>query len=68
MFTEKGVGKLPLAAWAKEYEQLAAEKKEISKSTMSLMERLRQSDRIRKMAKEVMPKQPQRNRGWEMEH
>ena len=61
-------GKLPLAAWAKEYEKLTAEKNEISKFTMSLMERLRQSDRIRKMAKEVTPKQPQRNRGWEMEH
>ena len=44
------------------------EKNEISKSTMSLSERLRQIDRIRKRVKEVTPKQPQRNRGWEMEH
>jgi len=61
-------GKIPLTAWVKEYEQLTAEKNEISKSTMSLSERLRQIDRIRKRARETMPKQPQRNRGWEMEH
>jgi len=61
-------GKIPLASWIKERDNLLKEKKEISKSTMSLSERLRQIDRIRKMAKEVMPKQPQRNRGWEMEH
>jgi len=61
-------GKIPLAAWVEEYQQLTAEKNEISKSTMSLSERLRQSDRIRKRVKEATPKQPQRNRGWEMEH
>jgi len=61
-------GKIPLAAWVRERDGLLKEKKEISKSTMSLMERLRQSDRIRKMARETMPIQPQRNRGWEMEH
>ena len=61
-------GKIPLAAWVKERDKLIAEKNEISKSTMSLMERLRQSDRIRKMARETVPIQPQRNRGWEMEH
>jgi len=61
-------GKIPLAAWVKERDNLLKEKKEISKSTMSLSERLRQIDRIRKRAKEVTPKQPQRSRGWEMEH
>jgi ATP-dependent exoDNAse (exonuclease V) alpha subunit len=62
-------GKIPVAAWVKEHQQLTAEKKEISKSTMSLSERFRQIDRIRKKAKEVTPKhQPRRDRGWEMEH
>jgi len=61
-------GKIPLAAWIKERDSLMKEKNEISKSTMSLSERLRQIDRIRKGAKEVMPKQPQRNWGWEIEH
>jgi len=62
-------GKIPLAAWIKERDKLMAEKKEISKSTMSLSERLRQIDRIRKRARESMPKQqPRRDNGWEMEH
>ena len=62
-------GKIPLVAWVKERDKLIAEKNEISKSTMSLMERLRQSDRIRKMARETVPiQQPRRDRGWEMEH
>jgi len=61
-------GKIPVAAWVKERDKLIAEKNEISKSTMSLMERLRESDRIRKMARELTPKQPRRDRGWEMEH
>ncbi|MCL2843694.1 MAG: hypothetical protein FWE28_09640 [Oscillospiraceae bacterium] len=56
-------GKIPVAAWVKERDNLLKEKKEISKSTMSLSERLRQIDRIRKMARETLPKQPQRNRG-----
>ena len=60
-------GKIPLAAWVKERDNLLKEKKEISKSTMSLSERLRQIDRIRKRAKETMPQQPRRDRGWEME-
>jgi len=60
-------GKIPLASWVKEYEGLIKEKKEISKSTMSFSEQLKQIDRIRKSAKEVTPKQPQRNRGWDME-
>jgi len=60
-------GTIPLASWIKEYQELTAEKKEISKSTMSLSERLRQIERIRKRAKEDTPKQPQRNRGWDME-
>ncbi|MCL2563839.1 MAG: hypothetical protein FWE08_07380 [Oscillospiraceae bacterium] len=61
-------GKIPLAAWIKERDSLLKEKNEISKSTMSLSERLRQIDCIRKRARESMPKQSQRNRGWEMEH
>jgi len=62
-------GKIPVATWIKEHQQLTAEKKEISKSIMSLAERFRQIDRIRKKAKESMPKhQPQRNRSWGMEH
>jgi len=62
-------GKIPLAAWVKERDGLLKEKNEISKSAMSLTERLRQIDRIRKGAREVMPKQqPRRDRGWEMEH
>jgi len=60
-------GKIPVADWIKERDSLLKEKNEISKSTMSLSERLRQIDRIRKGAKEVMPKQPRRDRGWEME-
>ena len=58
-------GKIPVAAWVKEHERLTTEKNEISKSTMSLSERLRQIDRIRKGAKEVMPKQPHRDRSWD---
>ena len=61
-------GKIHVAAWIRERDNLLKEKKEISKSTMSLAERLRQIDRIRKGAKETQPTQPQRNRGWEMEH
>ena len=60
-------GKIPLASWIKEYGELTKEKNEISKSTMSLSEQLKQVDRIRKMAKENTPKLPQRNRGWDME-
>ena len=60
-------GKIPLASWVREYQELKAEKKEIGKSTISLSEQLKQVDRIRKRAKEVTPKQPQRNRGWDME-
>ena len=60
-------GKIPVAAWVKERDSLLKEKNEISKSTMSLSERLRQIDRIRKGARETMPKQPRRDRGWEME-
>ena len=61
-------GKIPVSAWIKERDNLLKEKNEISKSTMSLSERLRQIDRIRKGAKEVMPEQqPRRDRGWEME-
>jgi len=60
-------GKIPLAAWVKERDGLLKEKNEISKSTMSLKDQLRQVDRIRKSARETMPKQPRRDRGWEME-
>jgi len=62
-------GKIPVGAWTKERDNLLKEKNEISKSTMSLSERLRQIDRIRKKARESMPKQqPRRDRGWDMEH
>ncbi|MCL2842560.1 MAG: hypothetical protein FWE28_03720 [Oscillospiraceae bacterium] len=61
-------GKIPLTSWIKERDGLMKEKNKIRKSTMSLSERLRQIDRIRKRAKETMPKQPQWKRGWEMEH
>jgi len=61
-------GKIPVAAWIKERNNLLKEKNEISKSTMSLSERLRQIDRIRKGARETLPKQqPRRDRGWEIE-
>ena len=60
-------GKIPLASWIKEHGELTRQKNEISKSTMSLSEQLKQVDRIRKKAKEDMPKQPQRNREWDME-
>jgi len=60
-------GKIPIAAWVKERDSLMKAKNEISKSTMSLSERLRQIERIRKKAKANTPKQPQRNRGWDME-
>jgi len=57
-------GKIPVGAWIKERDNLLKEKNEIRKSTMSLSERLRQIDRIRKGAKEVMPEhQPRRDRG-----
>ena len=61
-------GKIPLATWIKERDSLLKEKNEISKSTMSLMERLQQINRIRKGAREDMSQQPRRDRGWEMEH
>jgi len=34
---------------------------------MSLSERLRQIDRIRKRAREVMSEEQQKTRGWELE-
>ncbi|MCL2392953.1 MAG: hypothetical protein FWC66_10190, partial [Oscillospiraceae bacterium] len=59
---------LPIKAWKTERETLIAEKKEISKSYVSMKDELAMIDRIRKSARELMPSQePRRTRDRGME-
>jgi len=59
---------LPIKAWKMEREALLAEKKELSKSYVSMKDELAMIDRIRKSARELMPPQePRRARGRESE-
>ena len=60
-------GKIPVATWTKERGALIAEKNEIGKSVMSTMEQMKQIDRIRKGAREMLvsEKRKTRDRGME---
>ena len=59
---------MPIKAWKTERETLIAEKKELSKSYVSMKDELAMIDRIRKSARELMPPQePRRARDRGME-
>ena len=62
-----GRDKIPVKAWEKERERLLAEKAELGKSVMSLTEQMKQIDRIHKSARELLPQQPRRDRGRDLE-
>ena len=65
-----GRDKIPARAWADERERLIAEKKELNRGYLSMTDRLKQIDRIRKAARELLgheSRQQSRNRRWELE-